>query len=388
MTIMKKCLLLLWLPAMLALAFVSCSDDDDEGGGSGPGGGQKVEISYANLAGEWICYYQHWEEGPDYESESYYNNDDLGITFNEDHTGYLKSEGDDELLEDGRSNYFTYTLSGNIIEVDGQDVPWIIVSLRTNELQLKYKDGDYVIIAKFTKRQSLEGKVKSIDFLTDYGDGHVTNETYGFSYDFMGELNGISYYIGTTGGTDEMTFGAYDGNERNIYWYTGEVLKLVDNKDDKRQAEVFLGNTLLAQATYNKDGYITSVSGDGTTIDFEYKGGNMSSCDFGDIKLGFEYSKEKNDASVDLNYFISEFFSSAGSLAVPWCYLELGLDGKRSQNLVSKIVTPDYFDYYYTFSYEKDYRGRISYIEKTCVDRHRPDTWLNRCSINIEYYND
>lgn len=388
MKTMKKRNFLFWLPALLALMFVACSDDDGEGDGGGLGGGQKVEVNYANLAGEWICYYQHWEEGPDYENEAYYNNDDLGITFNESFTGYLKSEGDDELLEDGRSNSFTYSLSGNVIEVDGQDVPWIIESLRTNELQLKYQDGDYIIIAKFTKRASLEGKVSRLSFMTDYGDGRVTREAYEFSYDFMGELNGISYNIGTGVGTDEMTFGAYNGNERIINWYTGETLRLVDNKDDKRSATVFLGNVYLARAEYDNNGYLTSASGDGTTIDFEYKGGNMSSIVSDGTNLGFEYSKEENNASIDLNYFITEVFTSDGSLYVPWCYYELGLDGKRSNNLVSKIVTPDDYDFYYTFYYEKDYKGRISYITRTCVNRYRPEQALNTCYINVEYYNE
>lgn len=382
MTIMKKCLLLLWLPAMLALAFVSCSDDDDEGGGSGPGGGQKVEISYANLAGEWICYYQHWEEGPDYESESYYNNDDLGITFNEDHTGYLKSEGDDELLEDGRSNYFTYTLSGNIIEVDGQDVPWIIVSLRTNELQLKFKDGDYIIIAKFMKRQSLEGKVKSIDFETDYGHD-VDFHAYLFYYDFKGDLNGIGYTVGGYYEDDKLTFEQLTDGERYINWYYGgDRLRLIDNKSDGRYAEVYFGTTLVARAEYDGNGYLTSVTNGNNTIRYEYSGGNMSSFSTQDLKVDYEYSTELNDGSVDFNYFIDYFSPSDGNDYGYDNYLELGLDGKKSKNLISKTVTPDEVDYYFTYSYKRDAKGRISEITRKCIDRWGDDL-LNTCTMTV-----
>lgn len=97
---MNKYLSLLCLPAMLIFMFASCSDDDDDGAGDGEGGGHEVEVVYENLVGEWICYYQHWEEGEDHQSESYYNDDNLAITFNEDRSGFLKSESVyDELLE-------------------------------------------------------------------------------------------------------------------------------------------------------------------------------------------------------------------------------------------------------------------------------------------------
>lgn len=385
---MNKYLSLLCLPAMLIFMFASCSDDDGDGAGGGEGGGHEVEVVYENLVGEWICYYQHWEEGEDHQSESYYNDDNLAITFNEDRSGYLKSESAyDELLETGRSEYFTYTLSGNIINRNQDDVPWIIMSLKENELTLKRKDGDYIITAKFTRRKSLAGKVSHLSFLTDYDDSYDYH-SYWFFYDFKGELNAIGFGLGAFDEDDNLTFEPQQNGVRYINWYNkGDRLKLIDHKDDGRYAEVFFNNTSIARAEYDNNGYLVEISNNYAKGTFTYSGGNMSSFNMSDTELKYEYSKEKNDESIDLNYFIDYFLPSNGTEYGCVNYLELGLAGKRSANLISRINTPEFVDYYFTYSYEKDSDGRISSITRNCINRY-DNNLLNTCTISVEYYDE
>ncbi len=385
---MKKFLFLLCLPVAMALAFTSCSgsDDDGENDGSGGGGGNLTEnVIKERLPGEWICYYQKWEEDGEDRGESYYNNDDLSLTFNEDLTGYLKSEGEDELLEVGRSEYFAYSISGKNIIVDDGEVLWKIIALSETELELKSQDGTYIIIAKFVRRASLAGKVSKLSFRTEYNSdyGSYDYETYSFSYDFRGELNGITINNKT------LTYGPLMNGERYITWYDGKRLRLVDKKDDGKYAEVFQNNALFAEAKYDTDGFLSSLNSGSNSIKFGYTGGNLSSMEFsGNYMIRYEYSEEKNDAGIDLNYFIG-YFKAFNEIYCRYDnYVELGLEGKRSVNLVSRIVTPEDFDFYFTYSYEKDSRGHIAKITRTCGDNHNSGNWLNRSTINVEYYDE
>ncbi len=155
---MKK-YLFLCLSAMLALVLVSCSSDSNDDDLANGGNKVNNEEVYKKLTGEWICYYQYWEESEisdPYKEDAYYSTDDFAITFNEDLTGYLKvvSSADndyDELLEHGHSENFTYKVDKLIIYTDGDD-QWLITSLTDTELHIKWQDGDYIIIAKFVRR--------------------------------------------------------------------------------------------------------------------------------------------------------------------------------------------------------------------------------------------
>lgn len=387
--IMKKHLFLFCVTAVLALLSCSSGDnDDDNGNGGGDVSGLTEEKIMQKLSGEWICYYQYWEEGgiEPYKEDAYYNTDDLSLTFDEDGTCYLKSEHDDELLEVGRSSSsFTYTVSGQTIHLDGKDYKWIIMSLTDKELTLKRQDGDYIIIAKFTKRASLEGKVSRMSFDTEYNNNtYKSYVTYSFSYDFRGELNGI------VRDNSRLTYGTVKDNERYITWYDGKRLKLVDKKKDDYYAEVFLNNTSLAQAKYGKDGYLEALTDGNNSILFKYSNGNMTSMSYSTSEdvFKYEYSKEKNDANIDLNYFTDYFLAYDGYNLSYSNYLELGLDGTKSKNLVSKFVTPEDVDYYLTYSYERDAEGRVSKIIRTCWNRYGKNDWLNKCTIKVEYYDE
>lgn len=364
---------------MLALVLVSCSSDSDDDDLAD--GGDKVnnEEVYKNLTGEWICYYQYWEESDTsepYQEDAYYNTDDFAITFNEDLTGYLKSKGSpdndyDELLEQGSNESFTYRVDKLTIYSDCDETPWIITSLTDTELHIKRQDGDYIIIAKFVRRTPLSGNVSNLMFQTS-----GSYSSYSFSYNFRGELNGI------TCNNSKLTFGAYQNGERNITWYNGDKFKLVDNN---KSAELFLRNSSIARAQYDDKGYLVAVSSENRNIKYKYSNGNLSSWEDSDFKIDYEYSKEKNDANIDLNYFIDNFLPSQGHPYDISNYLELGFNAKKSNNLVSKANTPSSWDYYFTYSYERDSDGKISKIERKCIDRFSSNL-LNECTIEVKYY--
>lgn len=330
------------------IGLTSCSDDDDgvtDGEIDGEGSGQKVEVTYKNLSGEWICYYQYKEES-DYKEDAYYNTDNLTLTFNEDHTGYLKSEHTDELLEIGTSQRFTYNLDGAIIYSDVYDGEiWNIISLTETNLELKWQDEDYIIIAKFVKRVSLAGKVSK---LTSSG-APSGDSYYSFSYDFKGELSGI------TCNNKSLTYEPRKDAEIYIKWYNGDRFLLTDKKEEGH-AEVRFNNTPIANAIYDNNGYLVKLSdGNNQVNEFKYSNGNLSSATVNSsIKLDYEYSKEKNDANIDLNYFIDSSSASDGKTYSYANHLELGLSGEKSNNLISKIITPEeIYDFYFTYSYER-----------------------------------
>ncbi len=380
---MKK-YLFLCLSAMLALVLVSCSSDSNDDDLANGGNKVNNEEVYKKLTGEWICYYQYWEESETsepYQEDAYYNTDDFAITFNEDLTGYLKVVGSadndyDELLEHGHSENFTYKVDKLIIYTDGDD-QWLITSLTDTELHIKWQDGDYIIIAKFVKRTPLSGKVSNLIFRTEYSESSSYSDSYSFSYNFRGELNGITY------NNSKLTYGSYQNGERNITWYNGDKLKLVDNN---KSAEVFLRNSSIASAQYDDKGYLIAVSGGNRNIKYKYSNGNLSSWEESDLKIDYEYSKEKNDANIDLNYFIDYSLPSQGQIYDVFNYLELGFNAKKSNNLISKLIIPsDAADFYFTYSYERNSDGKISKIERKCID-HFSNNLLNKCTIEVEYY--
>lgn len=386
---MKKYLFLLCLPAMLAWAFTSCSDEDKIGDGD-DGNNLTETVINKRLTGEWICYYQYWEES-DYQEEAYYTDDGLSLTFYDDSSAYLKREGKDELLEIGSSQDFIYEISGGIIHayIYGEETLWNIISLTETELVIKWQDGDYIIMAKFVKRASLSGKVSGLSFQTEYNSDAPSDYTnYSLSYDFKGELKGI------TCNNKILTYEPCQDNEMYMNWYDGKKLKLVDNKENG-YAELFLNNSSIAYAKYDRNGFLTDIVSGENVINYEYSNGNLVSwelwmqpANYLRYKYEYEYSKEKNDANIDLNYFIDVFSISEGNSFYATNYWEAGLAGKKSDNLVSKVFIPNEgYDIYYTYSYERDAEGRISKIIRLCNNRYDGE-WLNRSTINVGYYSE
>lgn len=382
-----KSFIMLLAYTMLIAFNTACSTDKDEEINSGEVGNSENESVYKYLLGEWICCYQYWEEGGISLSqhEAYYNTDDLSLTFNEDNSGYLKSEGDDELMEVGLSYDFTYRISGQVIYAvlaGNRDEKWSIISLNEDELSLKWQDGDYFIIAKFVKRKSNEGKVKSIKIKTEYsGNTSTTFRTYSFVYNFNGDLNEIIY------NNKKIVYELVEGNEMYITWYNGDKFKLIDNRKEGYYADVYLNNTLWANAKYDQAGYLVAVINGEKMIKYEYSNGNLiSSEDSFGFSCTYEYSDEKNDVNIDLNYFIDEFSASYGNLYDYTNNVELGLSGNKSKNLISKIIIPnELWDYYLTYTYERDENKRISRILRESIDKYS-GMCLNKSIIDVEYY--
>ena len=387
---MRKYLFLLFLSALWVLAFTSCSGDDESGTDDGGEKTQTEETIAEKLVGEWICYYQYWEESG-YREEAYYNTDDLSLTFYEDFSAYLKREGKDELLEIGSSQDFTYAVIDKekaiYAYIYNEAYRWNVTSLTEAELEIKWQDGDYIIIAKFTKRAKLTDKVAALSYKTEYAGGAGSSyQTYSFSYNFKGEIDGI------TCNNDKLTYEPRQDNEMYMNWYNGDRLKLVDNRE-KGYAEVSFNNTSVAYAEYDKNGQLTSTEGVNKSQKYEYKNGNLSSVEAWSgvhlvYKYGYEYAFEKNEANIDLNYFIDPDAISEGNSYSCGNYWELGLAGQKSRNLISKITTPDDYDFYYTYMYKKDAKGRISEITRTCVNRFDSNDWLNKCTISVRYHNE
>lgn len=113
----------------VCVGFASCSDDDDD-----------VNVNKSSLVGTWTSV---WEKGysidRDGEKESW-DEPSTGwtIVFNADGTGY-------EYEEDGYSDDFTWTLSGNKISVtdeDGDTDVWTVVSLKGSSLTVSSYEQD------------------------------------------------------------------------------------------------------------------------------------------------------------------------------------------------------------------------------------------------------
>lgn len=168
-------------------------------------------------------------------------------------------------------------------------------------------------------------------------------------------------------------------------------MRLVDKKKDGYAEISSLGTVFVVNAQYDTDGFLVMLSDNNQVVEYKYLNGNLSSWEIKsenktEYKFGYEYSEEKNDANIDLNYFIGNFPSNGNSYQV-FNYLELGLEGRKSDNLISKIITPENFDIYFTYVYERDIKDRVYKITRMCIDRYGSDL-LNKTTIDVEYYNE
>lgn len=393
---MKKFLRLLCLPLLLSVVAVSCSEENDNLPGGDDPSGVTGEVIGEKLIGEWVCYYQYWE-GDGYsprEGDVYYNNDDYGLTFYDEFTAYLKCEGNDGLLELAVSSGFQYETKDKYIIFD-EETKWLITTLTSKELHLKWVDEEEgrMNIAKFVRKEkktSLAGLVSSIT--TSVFD---TTERYDFSYNYKGELVGIKC------GGRSLTLGStYNGKQR-ITWYDGKRLELADKRQENNKAEITDEGRTVVEADYDRNGYMTSatgetrtsVSGSRDTILYSYSDGNLAKMTVIDnyirfrneYDFSFEYSREENNANIDLNYFIGYIFASGSNDYGSCTSFELGMAGKPSRNLLSKVNTPEDVDIMYTYTYEKNAQGRISGIKRTCTDKWAGEI-LHTADIRVEYY--
>ena len=138
------------LSAFLFIGFTSCSDDDD-----GP------SFSKEEIEGYWELTHQQWIETIDGETDTYDEvytpSDDYFVYFDESGIGYMDS-GSDQIMEVYGYYEFTYSLSGNKINVDFENrssVVWTIESVGDDTLTLSWIDkadwGTLKIVCQFQK---------------------------------------------------------------------------------------------------------------------------------------------------------------------------------------------------------------------------------------------
>ena len=224
-------------------------------------------------------------------------------------------------------------------------------------------------------------KVKKLTYKTTRSNGQpsYSDGYFEFMYDSKGEINAIKCNDKT------LTFGSMNNGEREITWYNGHKLTLVDHKADARNAEVFQDGVSIARAEYDKDGCLTTITNGSEVLTYGYSEGNMSYFYNEPDRYEYKYSGEKNDADVDLNYFIQiDPYSDKAYYCAN--YIELGLGGKKSENLLSDIKTPESLGFDYSFSYKKDSKGRLVEVTRVAQDRHNPGEWIDKCVITVEYY--
>lgn len=130
----------------------------------------------------------------------------------------------------------------------------------------------------------------------------------------------------------------------------------------------------MKTAVYDKAGYLKYYKGAYSSTEpyeiFRFdKNGNLGAIGTGKYETttllstrnSFAYSKEKNDAPIDLNYFIGSLHDF-----LPFTWLCCDFCGKRSTNLISVSYIPTSGAPYksYKYTYKRDKEGRVSYIEK------------------------
>lgn len=227
----------------------------------------------------------------------------------------------------------------------------------------------------------IEGRLKRLTYKTTRSNGQpsYSDGYFEFVYDLNGKINAIKCNDKT------LTFGPLKDGEREITWYNGHKLTLVDHKADARYAEVLQDGVSIARAEYDKDGYLTTITNGSEVLMYGYSEGNMSYFYNEPDRYEYKYSGEKNDADIDLNYFIR--LDPTPDKAY-YCanYIELGLGGKKSKNLIAEEKWPESLGFDYVYSYKKDSKGRLAEITRVAQDRNNPGEWVDKCVITVEYY--
>lgn len=132
---------------------------------------------------------------------------------------------------------------------------------------------------------------------------------------------------------------------------------------------LYKSDGIVLGATYDAE-YLITLFNSKYTYTFEYGStGNLNTIrykyvnsSFSSICNTFEYGSEKNDANINLSYYVIMDASYIFSGEAFYLFFPFDLYGKRSTNLVSKMVFSDGADFYYKYAYERDKKGRISGI--------------------------
>lgn len=266
-------------------------------------------------------------------------------------------------------------------------VRWYILQL-TKKIFIIYRVTDrYILVYYYYRIGEFDGggdvpepdysKVTKIVETVKYSDNKYDNtNTYTFSYD---DDNRISRYV-------------IQNNKYSYSWnYTYKGKEGVNVEGDENHYGWIGSNGYLTSlsispavaptvnASYNDKGYLTSINNGKVTLKYDREN-NLTSVGY----YTYEYSKEKNDANIDLNCLISscsmayEVYYSHFSLFAPF-----GFYGKFSTNMISK-ETGDNFDWYNVYTYKRDGKNRIEQVVRKSISRF-DDEILNTTTFDISY---
>lgn len=223
---------------------------------------------------------------------------------------------------------------------------------------------------------SAGSKVSKIVETTTYlysSNKNVT--TYAFSYDSKGRIR--KYVVSEAANQASFEYG-YEENEVVVSGSESYLGILNDKGFIETLKSVGHVQTVVASASYDPQGYLSVLNNRKIFYD---KNKNLESSG---SRFEYIYKKEINDANLDLNCFISncstyELEYSHYSLFAPF-----GMYGKASTNMIAE-EHPDSWDYYYSYTYERDEKDRISGILRKGINNYNPEQILNTTKFTIYY---
>lgn len=134
----------------------------------------------------------------------------------------------------------------------------------------------------------------------------------------------------------------------------------------------------VASIAYDNDGFMSIFNNYG----LDYTNGNRNAS--GDF--AYKYTDVANRTMPDLNCFISNYSNyyeySYGHYSL---FAPFGMMGKPSENMIMEERHPLY-DYYYTYDYKQDEKGRIVQIMRSSINQVGGNNdVLNQTTFNITY---
>lgn len=234
----------------------------------------------------------------------------------------------------------------------------------------KYEDSDN----DDTEKPVSGSKIAKIVITTTYmHSANKKTETYTFSYDNQSRIN--EYSVGASQAPFKYSYEQGTVIINGTESYRG----LLNNKDYIETLQYFNSNNkTIATASYNSKGYLTIINNTSLNYDSDNNLKSVGGFDY-------TYTKEKNDANIDLNCLISncstayEFNYSHYSLFAPF-----GFYGKSSPNMIAE-EHGKHWDLYYTYNYERDKKDRINKIVRKGINNYNHDETINTSVFDIIY---
>lgn len=199
--------------------------------------------------------------------------------------------------------------------------------------------------------------------------------TYIFSYDSKGRIS--KYVMDRVTGQVSFEYG-YEAHQ--VVVSGPESYRGALNEKDFIQTlkTMDLNPIVVASASYDSQGYLSVFNNRKMSYD---KNKNLVSAG---NRFEYLYAKEANDANIDLNCFISdcsayEFDYGHYSLFAPF-----GMYGKASAHMIAEQHL-EMSDYYYSYTYERDEKNRLSEITRKSISNYNYDQTLNTTEFTIYY---